>query len=132
MIGELEPFDRIEYLITVMRRLRHVSLILGLLAVQLTLASDGITCVRAMFGGRTAAAPAMAGMNMTGTSPAKTPCDAPHSPVPCHGSMSCVAPFVAAVSAGPACVALAHDAVSLTVISPLSLTRLPELPPPRA
>ena len=129
----MEPFDHIEYLTMIMRRLRHVALIIGLLAVQLTLTTDGTACARAMSGGRTAPAPgAMAGMNMTGASLAKTPCDGPHSPMPCRGSMSCVAPFVGVAGAKAVGVALTHDALSLIVISPVSLTRLPELPPPRA
>jgi hypothetical protein len=132
-----------------MRRFRQGALVFGLLAVQLSMASDGLACTRTA-GGRAAASQAMSGMDMpkgaaTGHSmdgataptdqspePQKMPCDGSHSPLPCQGSGSCVVPFVATPVAGVMSAPATHDALTTIVALPASLTLAPELPPPRA
>lgn len=131
--------------------LRLATLLVGSLALQLSLVGDGVACRVASHGAlvtaqvRTvhAAMPGMAMPSAVGAgsqqtlathapSPAPRPCDQPGAPRFCQAPASCITPFAVAITDRTSIGAPAPGAPVLTVLVPSSLVLPPELPPPRA
>ncbi len=123
-----------------MHLIRRITLILGLLAVQLSLAGDGAACALTAAG-----ADAMSGMDMGSppaasadqvstyeSAPAPVPCNRSNVPGSCRWGIACGAVFLAAPVA-PSRVAARPVTVRHEPLSAIgSLVRAPDVPPPRA
>jgi len=134
-----------------MRFLRLATLVLGVVALQLSLVGDGVAYLgiaqgqgsaahahagaRALMAGMTM--PAAGAQRLQGTashapSPAPRPCEQSGAPQSCQLSASCAPTVVVAVGERVPDGVPASRAPVLTVLAPASLALPPELPPPRA
>lgn len=130
-----------------MRALRFATLVLGFIALQLSLVGSvacGIASRGSGTGARAEAGPLMAGMMMSAAvekhpsaaphspAPAPRPCDQPGAPGSCPPSASCAPALVGTVAERTPDRVLVIGVPALTVLAPSSLALPPELPPPRA